>query len=102
MRAFCLEILAVPSLFDSVTASYSVRTLADPNVVERLLGYFAAQNLIPQSVRVRRFGDTMTVAIDQPEVDEHRAAVIAAKMRSVVAVESVMFECSIGMKQRAA
>lgn len=93
----------MPSLFDSVTASYSVRTLADPNVVGRLLGYFAAQELIPRLVRVRRFGDMLTVSIEQPDIDEHRAGVIAAKMRSLVAVETVALECSIGaMKQQAA
>ena len=83
------------TLFDSVTASYTVRALADPQVVSRVLGFFAQNDLVPDRVRARRHEDRLTVAIEQPAVSEHQASIIAEKIRSLVLVEHVAFECRL-------
>lgn len=81
----------------TVTAAYTVRASSNPHVVCRLLGLFAQQDLVPSLVRVRRHVDDMFVTIEQPEIDEHRAEVIAEKMRAMVLVASVVLECRIGL-----
>ena len=83
--------------FDAVTATYSVRASSNPHVVCRLLGLFAQQDLVPSLVRVRRLADDMFVTIQQAEIDEHRAEVIAEKMRAMVLVASVALECQLGL-----
>jgi len=85
----------MPALFDSVTAAYSVRALADPQLMGRLLGLFAQQDLVPASVKSTRSGDRLSVHIRQPSLSERRAEVIAAKMRALVPVESVALECQV-------
>lgn len=90
------------TLFDQVTASFTVRTLADPHAVGRLLGLFAQQELIPSAVRVRRLGGELSVAIQQPAISEKRAEVIAEQMRNMVAVAMVDLECHVGATERCA
>jgi hypothetical protein len=76
-----------------VTALYQVRAVADPNVLPRLLNFFAQQYLIPSTVCVGRRGDKLSVAIEQPGIHEHSAVLIAEKMRSLVAVKVVELDC---------
>lgn len=90
------------ALFDHVTASFTVRTLADPHAVGRLLGLFAQQELIPSAVRVRRLGSELSVSIQQPAISEKRAEVIAEEMRCMVAVAMVGLECQVGTIERCA
>lgn len=92
----------MPVPFDTVTAAYSVRALADPQVVGRLLALFAQQDLIPERVRTQRVGDRLSVVVRQPAVSEQRAAVIAEKIRALVMVESVSLECELPAVKRTA
>lgn len=78
-----------------VTAAYAVRADICPQVVIRLIGYFAQQNLVPSSIRVRRWSDELAISIEQPGLDEHQAEIIAEKMRAIVSVMSVTLECRI-------
>lgn len=78
-----------------VTASYSVRAGVCPQVVSRMIDYFALRNLVPASVRVRRWDDVLTILIEQPDIPEREAEIIAEKMRSLVTVTSVSLECRI-------
>lgn len=80
-----------------VTAAYTVRAISCPQIVSRLLGHFAQQNLVPASIRSRCWGDTLAIAIEQPDLSEHQAEVIAEKMRSIVTVTSVSLEYRIGV-----
>jgi len=88
------------ALFDSVTASFTVRTLVDPNVVDRLVQVLARQDLAPACVRPRRYGERLTVAIQQPAVSEKRAVALADEMRGLALVESVSLECELPASKR--
>jgi len=91
------------ALFDSVTASFTIRTLADPHVVDHLVQVLAREDLTPACVRPRRFGERLTVAIQQPAVSEQRAVALAEEMRRLALVESVSLECELpALKRRLA
>jgi hypothetical protein len=88
--------------FSSVTAAYSVRALAGPQVVDCLLALFSDQNLGPERVSARRFGDRLSVVVRQPGISEHCATTIAEKMRAIEMVESVSLECELPALKRSA
>lgn len=75
-----------------VTATYRVRTADCPQVLLRLLGLFAQQDLVPLHVSARRSGVGLDVRICQASLVEHRANVIAEKMRSIVTVHLVQLD----------
>ena len=78
-----------------VTADFTVRANACPHVVNRLLNFFAQQDMIPAAIRSVRRGDEITLFVRQREIAEHRAEVIAEKMRGLVMVGSVELECQL-------
>jgi hypothetical protein len=78
-----------------ITADFTVRAAACPHVVNRLLNFFAQQDMIPAAVRAVRRGDEITLFVRQREIAEPRAEVIAEKMRSLVMVGSVELECQL-------
>jgi len=73
----------------STSAAYEIRATADPNVVPRLLALFAQRDLVPDMVRMRRRGHELAMVIEQSEVAEPAALIIAEKMRAIVTVTSV-------------
>lgn len=84
-----------------VTSTFSVRAASCPQVLSRLVEYFALRDLVPETVRLRRRGDELTVSIEQGGLDEATAQVIAEKMRSLVMVMSVTLEHRIGASRQA-
>lgn len=79
----------------TITAAYKVHATADPGIVVRLLNFFAQRDLVPGAVQVRRYADGLTIKVEQPEITEHAATIIAEKMRSLVTVNSVELECRL-------
>ncbi len=71
-----------PSRFDIVGHK-------DPQTLIRLLNYFAALGLAPSQVTAVAADGMMAIAIEQPDLGEKQARIIAEKMRSSVLVESV-------------
>lgn len=71
------------------TARFSIRTCAEPQALARLINLFAQLGLVPSRVSAQATGGIMLVSIEQPDLDDHRAAVIAEKMRGSVLVETV-------------
>lgn len=86
--------LLAPRLAE-ITADFTVRAAACPHVVNRLLNFFAQQDMIPAAVRSVHRGDEITLFVRQRDIAEHRAEVIAEKMRSLVTVGSVELECQL-------
>lgn len=79
--------------FGETTACFSVRTEADPSALSRVVEFFALLNLVPDSVRARRFADnTMLFTLKVRGLSDHRIEVITHKLRSVVIVSSVSVE----------
>lgn len=62
------------------------------DTLNRVLGLFSRLGLTPIRVAMRRGEDMAHVEIVQDELDEARAAVLAEKMRSMVAVSTVTLE----------
>lgn len=55
----------------------------------RMLNYFAQRGLRPSRVHAEQSGDTATIEIDQPDVNEHTASIIQEKMRTCIGVIKV-------------
>src|SRR3712207_5592243 len=89
------EVQSLGPAIGEITADFTVRAVACPHVVNRLLNFFAQQDMIPAAVRVVRRGDEISLFVRQREIAEQRAAVIAEKMRSLVMVGSVELECQL-------
>lgn len=70
-------------------ARYTVRAVADPQTVPRLINYFAQQALIPSRIAAELDYGVLTVEIGQPGIAHANARIIAEKMRASVLVESV-------------
>lgn len=71
------------------TARFSVRACADPQTLPRLIQYIAQLGLVPSAVQARQRGGMMTVLIEQADIGDAQARLIAEKMRASVLVEAV-------------
>lgn len=67
-------------------AHYHIVAEAEPDVVCRVLNYFALQFLTPQQVTVNREEDLLNIAIVMDGLSWHRAQVIGAKIRNLISV----------------
>ena len=67
---------------------FDIVAQSDPQTLMRLLGYFAQLGLVPRRVDAVIHG-SVKVRIEQLELGEQQARVIAEKMRSSVLVETV-------------
>lgn len=70
-------------------ASFAVRGAADPQLLPRLLNFFAQRWLVPNQVRAIRSGDRMAVRIDVLGLGDGDAEIVAERLRSTVLVEDV-------------
>ncbi|GAA0304256.1 hypothetical protein GCM10009087_12660 [Sphingomonas oligophenolica] len=70
-------------------ARFSVRARADAQTLSRLVNYFAQMDLTPSRVRAEEAHGMLRVSIEQGDIPDDRAELIAEKMRSSVLVESV-------------
>lgn len=74
---------------------YRILAEAEPDILCRLLGYFAQQSMIPQQVSVQQLHEDLLIEVQQADISWHRAEVIAQKMRSLTSV------CSVELKRLA-
>lgn len=72
---------------------FDIVARADPQTLIRLLSYFAQLGILPGGVRAREAAGLMTVQIEQADLAEQQARIIAEKMRSSVLVETVRVRC---------
>lgn len=67
-------------------AHYQIVAEAEPDVVCRVLNYFALQCLTPQQVTVNREEDLLNIGIVMDGLSWHRAQVIGEKIRNLISV----------------
>ena len=68
---------------------YQILAEAEPDVLCRILNYFALQFLVPQQVNVTRDEDLLNVEVVMDGLSWHRAQVIGEKLRNLISVCSV-------------
>ena len=74
----------------SVTACFSVHARAEPGVMPRVLALFAKRGLVPTSWHSRVNGGELTIDLQMTGLDGATTAYIAACLRQVVAVTTVL------------
>ena len=67
-------------------AHYRIVAEAEPDVLCRVLNYFALQFLTPRQVMVNREGDLLNIDIMMDGLSWHRAQVIGEKIRNLISV----------------
>jgi len=67
-------------------AHYRIVAEAEPDVLCRVLNYFALQFLTPSQVTVSRQEDLLNIDIVMDGLSWHRAQVIAEKIRNLISV----------------
>ncbi|MGA9704237.1 hypothetical protein [Pseudomonas sp.] len=67
-------------------AHYQIVAEAEPDVLCRVLNYFALQFLTPRQVMVNREEDLLYIDIVMDSLSWHRAQVIAEKIRNLISV----------------
>ena len=67
-------------------AHYQIVAEAEPDVLCRVLNYFALQFLTPQQVNVSREDDLLNIDIVMDGLSWHRAQVIGEKIRNLISV----------------
>ena len=70
-------------------ARYQILAEAEPDVLCRILNYFALQFLVPQQVNVTRDEDLLNVEVVMDGLSWHRAQVIGEKLRNLISVCSL-------------
>ena len=68
---------------------YQILAEAEPDVLCRILNYFALQFLVPQQVNVTRDEDLLNVEVVMDGLSWHRAQVIGEKLRNLISVCSL-------------
>ena len=67
-------------------AHYQIVAEAEPDVLCRVLNYFALQFLTPRQVSVTRQDDVLSIEIVMDGLSWHRAQVIGEKIRNLISV----------------
>lgn len=70
-------------------ARYQILAEAEPDVLCRILNYFALQFLVPQQVSVTRDEDLLNIDVVMDGLSWHRAQVIGEKLRNLISVRSL-------------
>ncbi|AIG03670.1 Uncharacterised protein [Pseudomonas fluorescens] len=70
-------------------ARYQILAEAEPDVLCRILNYFALQFLVPQQVNVTRDHDLLNIDVVMDDLSWHRAQVIGEKLRNLISVCSL-------------
>ncbi len=68
---------------------YQILAEAEPDVLCRVLNYFALQFLVPREVNVLREDDVLAIDIVIDGLSWHRAQVIGEKLRNLISVCSL-------------
>ncbi|HCF2343818.1 hypothetical protein ABZQ16_17545 [Pseudomonas paraeruginosa] len=83
------------SCADGETLSiFHVEGMADPELLCRVLNLFAVQSFTPERVRADREEHKIRLTLAYQGLSQHRASVIAEKLRSLVTVLGVRLEFS--------
>jgi len=72
------------------TACFSVHAKAEPGVMPRVLALFAKRGLVPTSWHSRVNGGELTIDLQMTGLDGDTAAYIAACLRQVISVSTVL------------
>jgi len=70
-------------------ARYQILAEAEPDVLCRILNFFALQFLLPQQVTVMRDDDLLNIDVVMDGLSWHRAQVIGEKLRNLISVCSL-------------
>ena len=70
-------------------ARYQILAEAEPDVLCRILNYFALQFLVPQQVNVTRDEELLSIDVVMDGLSWHRAQVIGEKLRNLISVCSL-------------
>lgn len=73
---------------------FTVRAAATAQTLSRIVNHFAQRDFLPSKVVAKCNGSMLDILIEQPELDEDQAEIIAAKMRASVLVETVSLSLS--------
>ena len=66
---------------------------AEPSVLSRVVEYFAVLNILPDTVRLRRYiNGHLEITVKARGLDDARIDVVANKLRQIVTVRQVMVE----------
>ncbi|SNS86506.1 hypothetical protein SAMN06295912_12015 [Sphingomonas laterariae] len=68
---------------------FEIATDACPQVLARLLGYFAQQDQLISMLHQRMVGDGLRVTLETAWLDPDRARIIAARIGNLLAVRAV-------------
>jgi acetolactate synthase regulatory subunit len=71
------------------TVRFTVAAAVSDDTLLRMLNYFAQRGLRPSRVHAEQHGDTMSIHIDQPDIDQQTALIIKEKMRNCIHVTLV-------------
>ena len=89
------------SCADTETLSiFHIEGMADPDLLCRVLNLFAVQSFTPERVRADREDHKIRLLLTFPGLSQHRASVIAEKLRSLVTVLAVRLEFSPHVRYR--
>jgi acetolactate synthase small subunit len=75
---------------ETPTACFSVHAAAEPGVMPRVLELFAKRGLVPTSWHSRVNGGELTIDLQMKGLDGDTAAYIAACLRQVISVTTVL------------
>lgn len=68
---------------------FLVRACADPQTLLRVVNEVARLGLVPHAVRAHAKDGILTIVLEQPDIDDGRAQLIAEKMGLSVLVKTV-------------
>lgn len=71
---------------------FNIVSRSDPQSLVRLLDHFARCGMLPTRVTAIEADGRLKVRIEQPDVEEREATLIAERMRNSLLVETVRFQ----------
>lgn len=78
-----------PSDEERRAAVFAITTERCPQVLCRVLGLVAQQDRLADAVRIESSARICRISLEIRDIDPHRAAIVAEKMRSLVRVRTV-------------
>src|SRR3546814_2098077 len=74
----------------SVTHNFTVRGLADPQTLPRVIGQLARRSVTPTGLRARLCPPDMHIEFETSDLSEQEAALVGATLRSCTLVHEVL------------
>lgn len=63
---------------------FSIVTDRSPQMILRVIGLFAQRDLIPETIRTNRHRGTISLIVEQDDLHDRQAVLIAEKIRAIV------------------